>query len=55
MVEELLCNVLRDKNSKKNHRNMFEISHEERYTVIHLTLILMEITLLPFPWTFTTN
>jgi len=28
-----------------------KFSHEERCTVLHLPLILMEITLLLFPWT----
>jgi len=48
MVDEILDKIL------KNHGNK-EFSHEERCTVVHLPFILMEITFLPFPWTFTTN
>jgi len=46
MVDELLRKVLRGKNSK-NYGNEFELSHEERCTVVHLPLILIEITILP--------
>jgi len=38
MADELLCNVLNGKDSKKS--NIFEFSHEERCTVVHLPLIL---------------
>gem|GEM_PF-6789960 len=55
MVDELLCNALRGKNSNKNHGNKFEFSHEERCTVVHLTLILIYSFLFTLPQTFTTN
>jgi len=67
-VNELLCNVLRVNNSKKrsarplssapnfkkknqkNHGNKFEFLTRRKYK--HLPLIVMEITFLPFLWTY---
>jgi len=51
MIDELLCNVLLSKNAKKSW-NKFEFSHGNVVLVVSLTLIIMEITFLPFPWIF---
>jgi len=34
---------------KKKNAIIIDFSYEECYTVIHLTFIIMDITLLPFP------
>jgi len=46
MIDELFCNVLRVK-SQIIYFHFLKLSHEERFTVVHLPLILMTIFILP--------
>jgi len=55
MLDKLLRNVLHVKINIFYFHAFLNFYHEEPCTVVHIPLILMEITFSPFPWRFNTN